>query len=80
LNKNNIYFIVKNKINSFILKISVILANMVEAATFTFTYLLLTFKQSYHFCLISNEDLNNMALTHVNLRTSEETKEITNIN
>jgi len=80
LNKNDMYFVVKNEIHSFILKISVILADMAEVVTFTSTYLPSTSKRPCHFCLISNEDLNNMALTHVDLRTSEEMKEVTDIN
>ena len=74
------YFVIKNEIHSFTPKISVIIANMAEAATFTSTYLPSTSKRPCHFCLISNEDLNNMALTHVDLRTSEEMKEVTDIN
>jgi hypothetical protein len=74
------YFVIKNEIYLFIPKILVILADIAEAVTFTSTYLLLTFKQSCHFCLISNKDLNNMVLTHINLWISEETKEVTDIN
>ena len=74
------YFVVKNEIHSFTPKISVIIADMAEAATFTSTYLPSTSKRPCHFCLISNEDLNNIALIHVNLRTLEEMKEVTDIN
>src|SRR3989440_7230179 len=69
LNQNDMYFVVKNEIHPFTPKISVILTDMAEAATFTTTYLLSTSKRPCSFCLISNEDLNNMALTHVDLRT-----------
>jgi len=74
------YFVIKNEIYLFILKILVILTNIAEAVTFTFTYLPLTSKRPCYFCLINNEDLNNMALTHINLRTSKEIKEVTDIN
>jgi len=74
------YFVIKNEIHSFTSKISVIIADMAEAAIFTSTYLPSTSKRPCYFCLISNEDLNNMALTHVDLRTSEEMKEVTDIN
>ena len=74
------YFVIKNKIHLFIPKISVILADMAEAVTFTATYLLSTSRRPCHFCLTSNEDFNNMALTHIDLRTSEEIKEVTDIN
>jgi hypothetical protein len=80
LNKNDMYFVVKNEIHSFTPKISVIIADMAEAATFTATYLTSTSRRPCHFCLISNEDFNNMALTHIDLRTSEEMKEVTDIN
>ncbi|RIA98087.1 hypothetical protein C1645_813127, partial [Glomus cerebriforme] len=53
---------------------------MAEAATFTATYLPSTSKRPCGFCLISNEDLNNMALTHVDLRTPEKMKEAIDIN
>ena len=65
------YFVVKNEVP----KISVIIADMAEAATFTATYLPSTSKRPCCFCLISNEDLNNMALTNVILRTPENMKE-----
>ena len=74
------YFVVKNEIQPFTPKISVILADMAEAATFTSTYLPSTSKCSCYFCLISNEDFNNMALTNVVLRTPEKMKEAIDIN
>ncbi|CAB4495804.1 hypothetical protein RhiirA1_458334 [Rhizophagus irregularis] len=40
LNQNNMYFTVKNEINPFTPKISVILADMAEAGAFTATYLI----------------------------------------
>ena len=61
------YFVVKNEIHPFTPKISVILADMAEAAAFTVTYLPSTSKRPCGFCLISNEDLNNMSLTHIDL-------------
>ena len=39
LNQNDMYFVVKNEIHAFTPKISVILADLAEAATFTATYL-----------------------------------------
>jgi len=80
LNKTDMYFVVKNEIQPFTPKISVILADMAEAATFTSTYLPSTSKRPCYFCLISNEDFNNMALTNVILRTSEKMKEAIDIN
>ena len=69
LNKEDMYFVVKNKVTPFTPKISVILADLAEAATFTATYLPSTSRHPYCFCLIDNEDLNNMALTSVVMRT-----------
>jgi len=80
LNQKDMYFVVKNEVHLFTPKISVILADMAEAATFTATYLPSTSKRPCGFCLISNEDLNNMALTHVDLRTPENMKEAIDIN
>ena len=74
------YFVVKNEIHPFTPKISVILADMAEAAAFTVTYLPSTSKRPCGFCLISNEDLNNMSLTHVDLQTPEKMKEAIEIN
>ena len=74
------YFVVKNEIQPFTPKISVIFADMAEAATFTSTYLLSTFKRPCYFCLISNKDFNNMALTNIILRTPEKMKEAIDIN
>ena len=69
------FFVINNKIYPFTPKILVIFANMAEAATFIATYFPSTFKQPYCFCLISNEDLNNMILSNIILRTSEKMKE-----
>ena len=56
-------------------KISVILANLAEAATFTVIYLPSISKWPCCFCLTDNEDLNNMALTNIIMRTSKIMKE-----
>ena len=80
LNQNDMYFVVKNEVRPFTPKISVILADMAEAASFTATYLPSTSKRPCGFCLINNEDLNNMELTHVDLRTPEKMKEAIDIN
>lgn len=80
LNKTDMYFVVKNDIHPFTPKISVIIADMAEAATFTATYLPSTSKRPCCFCLISNENLNNMALTNVILRTPENMKEVIDAN
>jgi hypothetical protein len=80
LNRNDMHFVVKNEIHVFTPKISVILADLAEAATFTATYLPSTSKRPCCFCLISNEDLNNMALTNVILRTPKKMKEAIDIN
>ena len=74
------YFVVKNEVHPFTPKISVILADMAEAATFTATYLPSTSRRPCSFCLISNKDLSNMALTNVILRTPEKMKEAINTN
>ena len=80
LNKNDMYFIVKNEIHLFTPKISIILTNMVKIVIFTTTYFLSISKWPYYFCLINNKDFNNMVLTHVDLWTLEEMKKITDIN
>jgi hypothetical protein len=69
------YFVVKGEICQFAPKISVILADLAEVATFTTTYLPSTSKRPCCFCLIDNKDLNNMALIDVTLRTPEKMKE-----
>ena len=80
LNQNDMYFVVKNEIHAFTPKISVILADLAEAATFTATYLPFTSRRPCCFCLISNEDLNNMSLTNVIMRTPEKMREAINLN
>jgi hypothetical protein len=75
LNQTDMYFVVKNETQLFTPKISVILADLAEAATFTATYLPSTSKRPCCFCLIDNEDLNNMALTNVIMRTPKTMKE-----
>jgi hypothetical protein len=75
LNKSDMYFVVKGEICQFTPKISVILADLAEVATFTATYLPSTSRRPCCFCLIDNEDLNNMALINVTLRTPEKMKE-----
>ena len=74
------YFVVKNEVRPFTPKISVILADLAEAATFTATYLPSTSKRPCCFCLIDNENLNNMMLTNVNMRTPETMKEAIDMN
>src|SRR5271170_4508665 len=69
------YFVVKNEITSFTPKISVILADLAEVVTFTATYLPSTSRHPCCFCLIDNEDLNNMALTNVIMRTPKTMRE-----
>ena len=80
LNQTDMHFIVKNEIHPFTPKISVILADLAEAATFTSTYLPSTSKRPCCFCLTSNEDLNDMALTNVVMRTPERMKEAIDVN
>ncbi|RGB29725.1 hypothetical protein C1646_766262 [Rhizophagus diaphanus] len=80
LNQTDMHFIVKNKVRLFTPKISVILADLAEAATFTTIYLLSTSKRPCYFCLISNEDLSNMTLNNVDLRTLKKIKEAIDIN
>jgi hypothetical protein len=75
LNKIDMYFVVKGEICQFAPKISVILADLAEVATFTTTYLPSTSKRPCCFCLIDNKNLNNMALIDVTLRTPEKMKE-----
>jgi hypothetical protein len=74
------YFVVKNEIHAFTPKISVIISDLAEAATFTATYLPSTSRRPCCFCLISNEDLNNMSLTNVTLRTLKKMREAIDIN
>src|SRR5215475_12201936 len=57
LNQTDMYFVVKNEVCPFMPKISVILADLAEAATFTATYLPSTSKRPCCFCLIDNENL-----------------------
>ena len=79
LNQTDMYFVVKNEIQLFTSKISAILADLVEAMTFTAIYLPSTSKQPCCFCLIDNKDLNNMALTNVIMRTPKTMKEAINM-
>src|SRR5438128_10063180 len=74
------YFVVKNEIQLFTPKISVILADLAEAATFTATYLPSTSRRPCCFCLIDNKDLNNMSLTNVIMRTPEKMREAIDLN
>src|ERR1700722_11609655 len=69
------YFVIKNEVYPFMLKISVILADLAETAIFTATYLPSTSKRPCCFCLTDNEDLNNMALINVVMRTPKTMKE-----
>ena len=80
LNKEDMYFVVKNEIYPYTPKISVILANMAEAGSFTATYLPFTSKRPCCYYTIENDDLNNMALFNVILRTPEKMQEIINMN
>jgi Plavaka transposase len=82
LNKNDMYFVVKNEIHAFTPKISVILADMAEARAFTVTYIPSTSKRPCCYCLINNENLNDMSLSNDNiiLRTPENMKEAINTN
>src|ERR1044072_6956942 len=74
------YFVIRNEIHPFTPKISVIIADLAEAATFTVTYLPSTSKRPCCFCMISNEDLNDMALPNVILRTPKKMKEAIDAN
>ncbi|CAB4417896.1 unnamed protein product [Rhizophagus irregularis] len=80
INKTDMYFVIKNEIYSFTPKISVILADMAEAGAFTMTYLPSTSKRPCYCCLVDNNDLNNMELSHITLRTPEIMKKIINEN
>ena len=68
----DMYFVVKDEVCAFTPKILVILADMAEVGTFTATYLPSTSKRPCYCCLISNNNLNNMSLTNVNLRTPKD--------
>jgi hypothetical protein len=74
------YFVVKNEACAFTPKISVILADMVEAGAFTATYLPLTSKRPCCYCLIDNNDFNNMELSNVILRTPQKMQEVITVN
>jgi len=78
LNQTDMYFVVKNEVCAFTPKISVILADMAEAGTFTITYIPSTSKRPCYCCLINNNDLNNMSLTNINLRTPQDMQEAIN--
>ena len=80
LNKSDMHFVVKNKVYPFTPKLSVILADMAEAGTFTATYLPSTTKRPCSYCLIENDDLNNMALSSVIPRTPEKMQEVIGAN
>lgn len=77
LNQNDMHFVVKNEVNVFTTKISVILADMMEAGAFTTTYLPSTSKRPCGYCLVNSDDLNNMSLSNddVILRTPKDMKE-----
>src|SRR3954454_4473533 len=59
------HFVIKNKIYPFTPRISAILANMAEAGAFTATYLPSTSKRPCCYCLINNDELNNMTLSNM---------------
>lgn len=80
LNQNDMNFVVKNEIYAFTPKISVIIADMAEAGAFTATYLPSTSKRPCCFCLINNDELNDMALSNIILRTPEKMKEVIDTN
>ena len=80
LNKNDMYFVIRNEVYPFTPKISVILADMTEANTFTMTYLPSTSRRPCYCCLVDNNDLNNMELSNISLRTPENMKKIINKN
>src|ERR1044071_7026517 len=74
------HFVVNHEVHVFTLKISVILADMAEARTFTATYLPSTSKHPCFHCLINNSDLNNMSLSNVVLRTLQQMQEVIDMN
>lgn len=76
LNQSDMFFVVKNEIQAFTPKISFILADMAEAGAFTITYLPSTSKHPCFYCMTDNDDLNNMALSGVILRTPENMQEL----
>src|SRR5436853_4378823 len=80
LNQTDMHFVVKDEVYAFTPKISVILADMAEAGTFTTTYLPSTSKRPCYCCLISNKDLNNMSLTNIILRTPKSMNEAISTN
>jgi hypothetical protein len=66
----------QNEVHTFTPKISVIIADMLEAGAFTTTYLPSTSNRPCCNCLINYDDLNNMSLSNDNiiLRTPENMK------
>ena len=80
LNQNDMHFVINHEVHVFTLKISVILADMAEARTFTATYLPSTSKHPCFHCLINNSDLNNMSLSNVVLRTLQQMQEAIDMN
>ena len=80
LNKEDMYFIVKNEIHPFTPKISVVIADMAEAGSFTATYLPSTSKRPCCYCTIENDNFNNMALSNITLRTPKNMQKIIDMN
>ena len=78
LGQQDMHFIIKDQIYIFTPKILVILADMAEAGLFTGTYLPSTSKRPCHTCCVTNENLNNMALSNIILRTPEKMQAIIN--
>ena len=72
--KDGIELIVKNEIIWFYPRISVIIADWPEAATFCLTYKSSNSKFPCHFCLVARENLANINLlsSDIKLRSHEE--------
>ena len=70
-----LHFVVRHNAITFVPRISVILADMVEAYKFTNVYQPSTSKRPCGSCLISKDDLNNTELTHTLPRTSYNMKQ-----
>ena len=66
-----LYYVICRNIITFILHISVIIADMAEADKFANVYQLLSAEKLCEKCIVSKDDLNNLGLTHISSRTPD---------
>lgn len=70
-----LHLVVRHNIIPFVPRVSVILADMAEANKFTNVYQPSSSKRPCVSCLTSKEDLNNIDVTHIILRTPQNMRE-----